>query len=132
MTGKQATARPADRPRRMRASFVCSTAEHETISAAAARAGMGLSGYVRALVLHHADIQPFLSQPDRAILGVLVDDLRDTAITLNRIGRALAERELEEVAELRAALHEMHAIVVALAREFKQIRERRPSAGEAG
>lgn len=66
-----------------------STAELERISAAADLADMTVSGFLRSLVLEGAGVQPFFSDDDRAILDVLVSDIRAIGINLNQISREL-------------------------------------------
>ena len=66
-----------------------STSELERISSAADLAGMTVSGFLRSLVLEGAGVQPFFSDDDRAILDVLVFDIRAIGINLHQISREL-------------------------------------------
>jgi len=66
-----------------------STAELARISSAADLAGMTVSGFLRSLVLEGAGVRPFFSDDDRAILHVLVLDIRAIGINLNQISREL-------------------------------------------
>lgn len=66
-----------------------STVELEKVSAAADLADMTVSGFLRSLVLEGAGVQPFFSDDDRAILDVLVFDIRAIGINLNQISREL-------------------------------------------
>lgn len=66
-----------------------SAAELERISAAAKLAGMTVSGFLRSLALEGAGVQPFFSDDDRAILDVLVFDIRAIGVNLNQIAREL-------------------------------------------
>lgn len=66
-----------------------SVGELDAITSAAKAADMTVSGFLRSLTLEGAGVQPFFSDDDRAILEVLIFDIRAIGINLNQVARAL-------------------------------------------
>ncbi|WP_246638415.1 plasmid mobilization protein [Rhizobium laguerreae] len=97
-----------------------SVAEMERIEDAAKRSGLTVSAFVRSLSLEGAGIRPFFTDEDRAILGLLLSEIRTVGVNLNQLARAIGRgrcgiqsRDKDVVAEvhrlLAAVLLELHA-----------------------
>ncbi|MBW6425428.1 plasmid mobilization relaxosome protein MobC [Rhizobium sp. XQZ8] len=82
-----AKARGEPRERVVHARF--SASELAAITSAATAADMTVSGFLRCLTLEGAGVRPFFSEDDRAVLEVLIFDIRAIGINLNQVGREL-------------------------------------------
>lgn len=94
------------------------------VKAAAARANMTFSGFVRSLALEGAGVRPFLSEEDRAVIELLIAHMRAISANLNQLSRALHAHRPDCAAEIGAHIHDVRALVLAQARELIRIRER--------
>jgi hypothetical protein len=59
------------------------------VEAAAERAGLSVSAFIRSLSLEGAGLRPFLTEADRAIIGLLARDMRAIGSNLNQVARAI-------------------------------------------
>jgi hypothetical protein len=59
------------------------------VETAAERAGLSVSAFVRSLSLEGAGLRPFLTETDRAIIGLLARDMRAIGSNLNQVARAI-------------------------------------------
>jgi hypothetical protein len=66
-----------------------SACELAAITSAAMAADMTISGFLRSLTLEGAGVRPFFSDDDRAVLEVLIFDIRAIGINLNQVAREL-------------------------------------------
>src|SRR5438552_16635301 len=67
--------------------------EMQALEAAAEQAGLSVSAFVRSLSLEGAGIRPFMSRDDRAIIEMLVQDMRVVGRNINQLGRSLSARQ---------------------------------------
>jgi hypothetical protein len=59
------------------------------VEAAAERTGLSVSAFIRSLSLEGAGLRPFLTEADRAIIGLLARDMRAIGSNLNQVARAI-------------------------------------------
>jgi hypothetical protein len=69
-----------------------SASEIALIDKAAMEAELTVSTFMRSLTLEGAGVKPFFTEADRAILGLLLSDVRALGMKLNRIGRVMIAR----------------------------------------
>ena len=110
--------------------------EHEfsAVEAAAKRADLSVSAFVRSLALEGAGEKPFLSPADRAIIQLLGQDMRAVGNNLNQVVRALNTRRSVERFDLVAAVDDARAIATTVAAELAMMTRNAATArrGEAG
>jgi hypothetical protein len=101
-------------------------AEHEiaTIEVAAEQAGLSVSAFVRSLSLEGAGVRPFMNREDRAILEMLIQDMRAIGGNLDRISRALNNRRPVAGSELAGAIDDARAIATTIAAELAAMTKR--------
>jgi hypothetical protein len=101
-------------------------AEHEiaTIKVAAEQAGLSVSAFVRSLSLEGAGVRPFMNREDRAILEMLIQDMRAIGGNLDRISRALNNRRPVAGSELAGAIDDARAIATTIAAELAAMTKR--------
>ncbi|TIT42241.1 MAG: MobC family plasmid mobilization relaxosome protein, partial [Mesorhizobium sp.] len=63
--------------------------EYAAIEKAAKAADMTVSGFFRSLVIEGAGARPFLTEEDRLVMALLLEDMRAIGVNLNQVARAL-------------------------------------------
>ncbi|PAQ03782.1 MobC family plasmid mobilization relaxosome protein (plasmid) [Mesorhizobium mediterraneum] len=63
--------------------------EYAAIEKAAKAADMTVSGFFRSLIIEGAGAQPFLTEEDRLVMALLLEDMRAIGVNLNQVARAL-------------------------------------------
>ncbi|RWO28651.1 MAG: MobC family plasmid mobilization relaxosome protein [Mesorhizobium sp.] len=63
--------------------------EYATIENAAKAADMTVSGFFRSLILEGAGVRPVLTKEDRAVMALLLEDMRAIGVNLNQVARSL-------------------------------------------
>lgn len=111
-----------------------SPVEFNAIEAAAIRAGLTVSAFVRSLSLEGAGVTPFLNEADRAILGTLGQDLRAIGRNLNQLARALNAGGSVAVSEVAGRTDDARAVATTIAAELTHMTKRAGVSrrGEAG
>ena len=89
------------------------------IEAAAGRAGLTVSAFIRSLTLEAAGVRPFLTDEDRAVLGLLLCDLKAVGVNLNQLARAANRRQPGRPEAERAGLDAAQRAVAALLLELR-------------
>jgi hypothetical protein len=102
-----------------------SRSEFNRIKAAASKAGLTISGFLRTLTLEEAGVQPFLSDDDRAILGLLVSDVRAVGVNLNQLARAVNRREAGRLNGERDAIDDVQRVLAIVLLELRAFAARR-------
>jgi hypothetical protein len=92
--------------------------EFSAVEAAAERAGLSVSAFVRSLALEGAGEKPFLSPSDRAIMELLGQDMRVVGNNLNQVSRALNTGRSIDSSNLVAAVDDARAIAMTVAAEL--------------
>jgi prolyl-tRNA editing enzyme YbaK/EbsC (Cys-tRNA(Pro) deacylase) len=110
-------------------------AEHEisAVETAAEKAGLSVSAFVRSLSLEGAGIRPFLNREDRAILEMLIEDMRAVGGNLNQLARALNGNRRVAASDLATAVDDARAMAATVAAEMFAMTKRAGAArrGEA-
>ncbi|MCO5163900.1 MAG: MobC family plasmid mobilization relaxosome protein [Mesorhizobium sp.] len=101
-----------------------SPAEFDALEAAAARAGMTVSAFVRSLAMEGAGVRPFLAEGDRAVLALLADGMRAIGGNLNQIARAINIGRVPADEELLGSIKDAHVVATTVASEFAQMTRR--------
>ncbi|MEK1852498.1 MAG: plasmid mobilization relaxosome protein MobC [Phyllobacterium sp.] len=100
-----------------------STSEMTRIERAAESAGLTVSAFMRSLSLEGAGIRPFFTEDDRAILGLLLSDVKAVGVNLNQLVR-VAHRGGPGRSEERAAIDDVQRVVAALLLELRSFADR--------
>jgi hypothetical protein len=87
MTKSTVSVRPARKGKVAHIRF--SPEEFSSLEAAAERAGLTVSAFVRSLSLEGAGTKPFLAEADRAVLALLAEHMRAIGNNLNQVARAI-------------------------------------------
>jgi hypothetical protein len=108
--------------------------EFSALEAAAARAELTISGFVRSLSMEGAGVRPFMNEADRAIVQLLVEDMRAIGNNLNQIARAINTGRLLATSEVTAMIVDASAISRTVAAELAVMTGRASSirSGEVG
>ena len=101
-----------------------SLAEFAAIEAAADDADTTISGFVRSLSLEGAGVRPCLTEADRAVFALLLEDMRAIGGNLNQVARALNGGRSIPAPEIVANIHDARAIATVLANELKGLAKR--------
>ncbi|TIS62011.1 MobC family plasmid mobilization relaxosome protein [Mesorhizobium sp.] len=63
--------------------------EYAAIEKAAKAADMTVSGFFRSLIIEGAGVRPVLTKEDRAVMALLLEDMRAIGVNLNQVARSL-------------------------------------------
>ncbi|RBO87700.1 plasmid mobilization protein [Pseudochrobactrum asaccharolyticum] len=98
--------------------------EHAAIHEAAAKVGMSPSAFMRSTVLEGAGVKPFLTENDRLIFALILEDLRKVGVNLNQISVAINSKKYPVPEEV--ALHQMNVLKshAAIFHEVKRLHEK--------
>jgi hypothetical protein len=92
--------------------------EMQAVEGAAQRAGLSVSGFMRSLSLEGAGVRPFMSRHDRAIMEMLLEDMRAVGGNLNQIDRTLNATRSVAGSDLTGAIDDARAIATIVAAEL--------------
>jgi hypothetical protein len=101
-----------------------SKAEIERIRYAAKDAGMTVSGFLRSLSLEGAGVRPFFTDTDRAVLSLLLFDVKAVGVNLNRLARARNRGDNGRSQEEKAVIDDVHRVVAIVLFELRSFAER--------
>lgn len=101
-----------------------SPSEQAAIYEGAAKAGMTPSAFMRSTVLEGAGVKPFLTENDRLIFALILEDLRKVGVNLNQISVAINSKKYPVPEEV--ALHQMNVLKshAAIFHEVKRLHEK--------
>ncbi|RWI89946.1 MAG: plasmid mobilization relaxosome protein MobC [Mesorhizobium sp.] len=107
--------------------------EISAVETAAEQAGLSVSAFIRSLSLEGAGVRPFMSREDRAVLEMLIQDMRAVGGNLNQIARALNGSRSVAGSDLKGAIDDARAIATTVAAELAAMTKRAGAArrGEA-
>ena len=134
MTSTQNSRAAPKPPRKEKVAHIrFSPAEFAAIEAAADDADTTISGFVRSLSLEGAGVRPCLTEADRAVFALLLEDLRAVGGNLNQVARVLNGGSPVAAPAIAASIHDARAIATVLANELKGLAKRSGSSrrGEA-
>lgn len=98
--------------------------EFEAIQTAADEANMTVSAFLRSLLVEGAGVKPFLVDEDRAVIGLLLEDMRAIGVNLNQIARALNSKRTVHPSELSIGLTNVEMIAAQCLLELRSFSKR--------
>lgn len=101
-----------------------SATEIERIEHAAEAAGMTVSGFLRSLSLEGAGVRPFFSDADRAVLSLLLADVKAVGVNLNQLARARNGGETGRSQEEKRVIDDVQRVVAIVLFELQAFAER--------
>ncbi|WP_105385180.1 plasmid mobilization protein [Neorhizobium alkalisoli] len=101
-----------------------SKTEIERIEDAAEAAGMTVSGFLRSLSLEGAGARPFFSDADRAVLSLLLADVKAVGVNLNQLARARNRGEAGQSQEEKRVIDDVQRVVAIVLFELQAFAER--------
>ena len=97
-----------------------SVLERAAVDAAATAAGLTVSAFIRSLTLEGAGVHPFLTDEDRAILEMLIADIRALGVNVNQIARFVHATGRYSATELSSELTEVQKLLAAVLLELRR------------
>lgn len=98
--------------------------EISSVETAAEQAGLSVSAFIRSLSLEGAGVRPFMNGEDRAVLEMLIQDMRAVGGNLNQIARALNGSRSVAGSDLKGAIDDARAIATTVAAELAAMTKR--------
>ncbi|MGV1760565.1 plasmid mobilization protein [Rhizobium sp. A22-96] len=96
-----------------------SVAEYAAVEHAAATAGITVSSFIRSLMLEGAGVLPFFTEDDRAILDMLLLDMRAIGANLDRLARSANSAGRMEPGEVLSALRDVQKVAASIMIELR-------------
>ncbi|MDX0973270.1 plasmid mobilization relaxosome protein MobC [Sinorhizobium medicae] len=98
--------------------------EYAALEEAAKAADMTVSGFFRSLTLEGAGVRPILTQDDRLIMAMLLEDMRAIGVNLNQVARALNSGRGVHPSELDINLANVQRVQAAVMTELRALSKR--------
>ncbi|MHC2258257.1 MobC family plasmid mobilization relaxosome protein [Sinorhizobium meliloti] len=98
--------------------------EYASLEEAAKAADMTVSGFFRSLTLEGAGVRPILTQDDRLIMAMLLEDMRAIGVNLNQVARALNSGRGVHPSELDINLANVQRVQAAVMTELRALSKR--------
>ncbi|WP_436285739.1 plasmid mobilization protein [Rhizobium sp. LjRoot258] len=101
-----------------------SPSEIAAIARVSEEAGMTTSAFMRSLTLEGAGVRPFFTDDDRAILDLLLSDMRAIGVNLNQLARAANSSGHVDAKAISAQTADIQKIVAAVMLELRRFAAR--------
>ena len=101
-----------------------SAGEYEAISAAAKAAGLTISAFFKAVMLEGAGVKPVFTDDDRAILSLILEDMRTIGINLNEVARAVNGGKADVEEDVSHAIAEVQKMQFTVLSELQRVARR--------
>lgn len=101
-----------------------SKTEIERIEHAAEAAGMTVSGFLRSLILEGAGVRPFLTDADRAVLSLLLSDIKVVGVNLNQLAQARNRGETGQLQDEKRVIDDVRRVVAIVLFELQTFAKR--------
>jgi hypothetical protein len=98
--------------------------EFEATEKAAKSADMTVSGFFRSLILEGAGVRPILTKEDRAVMALLLEDMRAIGVNLNQVARSLNSGKSIHPSEIDINLGNVQRIQAAVMTELRTLAKR--------
>ncbi len=98
--------------------------EYTAIEKAAKSADMTVSGFFRSLILEGAGVRPILTNEDRAVMALLLEDMRAIGVNLNQVARSLNSGKSVHPSEIDINLGNVQRIQAAVMTELRTLAKR--------
>ncbi|MER9776687.1 MobC family plasmid mobilization relaxosome protein [Mesorhizobium sp. M0220] len=98
--------------------------EYAAIEKAAGAADMTVSGFFRSLIIEGAGAQPFLTEEDRLVMALLLEDMRAIGVNLNQVARALNSGKGVHPSDVDINLGNVQRVQAAVMTELRSLAKR--------
>ncbi|HCH71520.1 MAG TPA: plasmid mobilization relaxosome protein MobC [Ochrobactrum sp.] len=98
--------------------------EYDAIDAAAKAADMTMSAFFKALLLEGAGLKPIFNAEDRALLSLMLEDMRMIGVNLNQVARALNSGKSVSDSEIRMVVGDVQKMQVGVLSELRRVTKR--------
>ncbi|MGO1164843.1 plasmid mobilization protein [Brucella sp. C7-11G] len=98
--------------------------EYDAIYEAAKAAEMSMSAFFKAVFLQGAGVKPVFSDEDRALLSLMLEDMRMIGVNLNQVARALNSGRSVSDSETRMIVGDVQKMQVAVLSELRRVSKR--------
>lgn len=98
--------------------------EYDAIDAAAKAADMTLSAFFKALLFEGAGLKPIFNAEDRALLSLMLEDMRMIGVNLNQVARALNSGKSVSDSEIRMVVGDVQKMQVGVLSELRRVTKR--------
>lgn len=98
--------------------------EYAAIEKAAEAADMTVSGFFRSLIIEGAGARPFLTEEDRLVMALLLEDMRAIGVNLNQVARALNSGKGVHPSDVDINLGNVQRVQAAVMTELRSLAKR--------
>ncbi|MBC2887664.1 plasmid mobilization relaxosome protein MobC [Ochrobactrum sp. CM-21-5] len=98
--------------------------EYDAIDAAAKAADMTMSAFFKAVFLQGAGVKPVFNDEDRALLSLMLEDMRMIGVNLNQVARALNSGKSVSDSEIRMVVGDVQKMQVGVLSELRRVTKR--------
>ncbi|UVV70841.1 MobC family plasmid mobilization relaxosome protein [Brucella anthropi] len=98
--------------------------EYDAIDGAAKAVDMTTSAFFKAVLLQGAGKKPIFNDDDRALLSLMLEDMRMIGINLNQVARALNSGKSVSDNEVRMVVGDVQKMQVAVLSELRRVTKR--------
>lgn len=95
--------------------------EYDAIDDAAKAVDMTMSAFFKAVLLQGAGKKPIFNDEDRALLSLMLEDMRMIGINLNQVARALNSGKSVSDGEIRMVVGDVQKMQVAVLSELRRV-----------
>ncbi|MFI3904456.1 plasmid mobilization protein [Ochrobactrum sp. S1502_03] len=98
--------------------------EYDAIDDATKAADMTMSAFFKVVLLQGAGTKPIFNDEDRALLSLMLEDMRMIGINLNQVARALNSGKSVSDGEIRMVVGDVQKMQVAVLSELRRVTKR--------
>lgn len=98
--------------------------EYDAIDDAAKAADMTMSAFFKAVLLQGAGLKPIFNAEDRALLSLMLEDMRMIGVNLNQVARALNSGKSVSDSEIRMVVGDVQKMQVGILSELRRVAKR--------
>ncbi|RWC99458.1 MAG: plasmid mobilization relaxosome protein MobC [Mesorhizobium sp.] len=98
--------------------------EYAAIEKAAKAADMTVSGFFRSLIIEGAGARAFLTEEDRLVMALLLEDMRAIGVNLNQVARALNSGKGVHAGDIDINLGNVQRVQAAVMTELRSLAKR--------
>ncbi|RWP57383.1 MAG: MobC family plasmid mobilization relaxosome protein [Mesorhizobium sp.] len=98
--------------------------EYAAIEKSANAADMTVSGFFRSLIIEGAGARPFLTEEDRLVMALLLEDMRAIGVNLNQVARALNSGKGVHPSDVDINLGNVQRVQAAVMTELRSLAKR--------
>lgn len=98
--------------------------EYDAIDDAAKAVDMTMSAFFKAVLLQGAGVKPIFNAEDRALLSLMLEDMRMIGVNLNQVARALNSGKSVSDSEIRMVVGDVQKMQVGVLSELRRVAKR--------